>query len=273
MAIIIVEKFDSREATIGIDSPSFDLLYAVIATDVDAENDAAVRAVVEATIPAFIADLQFQSYHVKHQGGGVWEATARYGKKPVKKPGDSQYSFDTGGGTTKKTQSIRTVASYAPPDADGNPQDAPDYKGAIGVNNDTVEGVDVEVPVFHFKEIHYIPIDLITPAYKVALFYLTGTVNDAPFKGFARGEVKFLGASGSQRGQDDWEITYSFAASPNAANLSVGDITGIAKEGWHYLWVRYEDAVDENVLVKQPSAAYVEQVSEYGDFSQLGIGV
>jgi hypothetical protein len=68
MAIIIVEKFDSREATIGIDSPSFDLLYALIATDVDAENDAAVRAVVEATIPAFIADLQFQSYHVKHQG-------------------------------------------------------------------------------------------------------------------------------------------------------------------------------------------------------------
>lgn len=104
------------------------------------------------------------------------------------------------------------------------------------------------------------------------LFYLTGRVNHAPFKGFAAGEVLFLGASGSQRGQEDWEVTFSFAASPNVTGLAVGQITGIAKKGWEYLWVRYEDAVDAHTLVKQPAAAYVEQVYPYGDFALLGIG-
>jgi len=113
----------------------------------------------------------------------------------------------------------------------------------------------------------------VTGAYKVILFHMTGRVNAFPFKGFAPGEVLFLGASGSLRGQEDWEITFRFAASPNAINLKVGDIVGIVKKGWEYLWVRYADAEDENVLVKQPTAAYVEQVYEYGDFALLGIRV
>ena len=46
------------------------------------------------------------------------------------------------------------------------------------------------------------------------------------------------------------------------------------KEGWHYLWVRYEDEKDEaaKVLTRRPVAAYVEQVYQYGDFGLLGIG-
>jgi hypothetical protein len=52
----------------------------------------------------------------------------------------------------------------------------------------------------------------------------------------------------------------------------MGDITGIDKKGWEYLWVRYQDAEDADVLVKQPAAVYVEQVYPYGDFSLLGIG-
>ena len=54
--------------------------------------------------------------------------------------------------------------------------------------------------------------------------------------------------------------------------LQVGDITGIDKKGWEYLWVRYADAEDQNVLVKRPIAAYVEQVYESGNFALLGIG-
>jgi hypothetical protein len=179
--------------------------------------------------------------------------------------GQSSYSFDTGGGNQKITQSLETVGSYG--------DDPPDFQGAIGVNNDSVEGTDITIPVYNFKETHYIPVALITAAYKATLFYLTGKVNAAPFKGFAPGEVLFMGASGSQRGQEDWEITFSFAASPNAVGLTMGDITGIDKKGWEYLWVRYQDAEDEDVLVKQPAAVYVEQVYPYGDFSLLGIGI
>jgi hypothetical protein len=260
---VIIEKYDSRESTVGVENPSVDLLYVVDGT----EDDAIVRATVEATIPAIYAGLVFQNYRIAHQGSGLWDVSVRYGKKEPKEPGESSFSFDTGGGTTHITQSLETVASYAPPD-----KDPPDFKGAIGVNNDSVEGTDITIPVYNFKETHYIPIALVTPAYKAILFYLTGKVNAFPFKGFAPGEVLFLGASGSQRGQEDWEITFSFAASPNATGLTVGDITGIDKKGWEYLWVRYQDAEDADVLVKQPAAVYVEQVYPYGDFSLLGIG-
>jgi len=79
-----------------------------------------------------------------------------------------------------------------------------------------------------------------------------------------------------QLGQQDvdWEITFRFAASLNRTGISVGSITGIAKKGWEYLWVRYADVEDagSNTLVKQPVAAYVEQVYEYGNFAALGIG-
>jgi hypothetical protein len=261
---VIIEKYDSRESNVGIENPSVDLLYVVDGT----EDDVVVRATVEATVPAIYAGLVFQNYRIAHQGGGLWEVSVRYGKKEPKQPGESSFSFDTGGGTTHITQSLETVASYAP-----SGEDPPDFKGAIGVNNDSVEGTDITIPVYNFKETHYIPIALITPAYKATLFYLTGKVNAAPFKGFAPGEVLFMGASGSQRGTEDWEITFSFAASPNATGLTVGDITGIDRKGWEYLWVRYQDAEDEDVLVKQPAAVYVEQVYQDGDFSLLGIGV
>jgi len=63
------------------------------------------------------------------------------------------------------------------------------------------------------------------------LFILTGRVNQAAFKGFAAGEVLFLGASGSKRGDGDWEITFNYAASPNVTNLPVGSITVASKKG------------------------------------------
>ena len=55
----IIERYDSREATEGIEGPSVDLIYMVQGT----EDDAAVRALVEATIPALYAGLVFQTYH------------------------------------------------------------------------------------------------------------------------------------------------------------------------------------------------------------------
>ena len=263
MAVTINEKFDSRPATSGIESPSVDLLYVVQGTD----DDSVVKSTVDATIPAIYQGLVFQSYTIDPLGGGVWEVSVRYGKKEPKETGDSSFSFDTGGGTQHITQSLSTVSSHAPPG-----KTTPDFKGAIGVSDDRVNGADITVPVYQFAETHYIAVASVTQAYKATLFSLTGKVNNGTFRGFSAGEVLFLGASGSQRGKDDWEITFRLAASPNVTGLTVGDITGIDKKGWEYLWVRYADTVDQNVLVKQPIAAYVEKVYELGAFSGLGIG-
>jgi len=130
------------------------------------------------------------------------------------------------------------------------------------------------VPVYTFSETHHLDDSSVTTAYKSTLFSLTGRVNDAPFKGLAAGEALFLGAAGSKRGDDPWEISFAFAGSPNVTDLSIGAINGIAKKGWEYLWVRYQEAEDvtAKMLIRKPVAAYVERVYREGSFSALGIG-
>ena len=261
MSITIDERFDSRGATESSD-PTAELIYVVQGTD----DDLQVRALVAATAPTTYAGLKRDNFTLETFGAGIWECKVHY----IEFSSESQFSFDTGGGTQHITQSRANVQRQAAPGFV-----APNFLGAIGVSNDRVDGTDIIVPVFNFTETHYLADALVDGAYKLALFHLTGKVNGNPFKGFAAGEVLFLGASGSKRGFDDWEITFRFAASPNAINLSLGAITGINKEGWHYLWIRFVD--DEDVaaksLIKRPVAAYVEQVYDYGNFSSLGIGV
>jgi hypothetical protein len=264
MAITVSEKWDSREGTSG-DGASTDLRYIIRGTD----DDTAARDALVANSPAFYNLLIRQSAHIARIGEDTWEGTVRYGTSSPPQTGQSSFSFDTGGGSQHITQGRGTVARYAAPG-----KNAPNFGGAIGVTQDNVEGVDIYVPVYNFSETHHIDPANVTGAYKSTLFFLTACVNSDGFKGFAPGEVLFLGASGTQRGQEDWEITFKFAASPNATGLVIGEITGINKKGWEYLWVRYADAEDTTakVLVKKPIAVYVEQVYPMAAFAGLGIG-
>jgi len=268
MPILVEEKFDSRSLTTG-NNATAELTYLVSGTD----DDIAAKAALAATAPGGHDGLVRDSVQVEYYAEDRWVGTAHYQKQENQQSeppetGDSVYSFDTGGGTQHITQSRENVGKYAPPG-----KTAPDFKGAIGVTHDSVEGVDITTPVYNFAETHYIANEAVTGAYKAALFNLTGKVNNGGFRGFAAGEVLFLGASGSVRGAGDWEITYRFAASPNRANFTVGDITVTSKKGWEYMWVRYADAEDAaaKALVKKPIAVYIEKVYPDGDFSGLGI--
>jgi len=262
MSVIVPE--DSREQSAG-EQPSVDLRFLVLGTTEDIE----AHSELIAQTPTTYSGLVRQSTHLERLADDAWEGSVRYGKEAPPEVGDSAYSFDTGGGTQHVTQSIATVGVYAAPGIY-----PPNFKGAIGATKDGIEGVDISVPIYNFSETHYIDANLVTGAYKSTLFYLTGTVNNGGFRGFSAGEVLFLGAGGAKRGQDDWEISYRFAASPNVQGLQVGDITGIAKRGWDYLWIRYADAVDNDafMLVKRPLSVYVEQVYPYTNFFGLGIG-
>ncbi|MCC6427321.1 MAG: hypothetical protein IT435_10935 [Phycisphaerales bacterium] len=268
MPITVTEKFESRKSTKG-DNPSAELVYTVRGTN----DDLAARAQAETTSPATYDTLPRQSVSVEPVGDELWEAVVRYGRtqSSLPTPAESIFSFDTGGGSQHITQSMDTVSSHA---ASGTT--APDFQGAIGVTADGVEGVDITVPVYQFSETHYFADAAVTGAYKGTLFSLTGKVNSGAFKGFQPGEVLFLGATGSKRGtdpDDDWEITFRFAASPNATGISIGSINGISKKGWEYLWVRYADQEDtgSHAIVKRPVAAYVERVYDEGNFTGLGI--
>ena len=269
MSITVTEKFESRRSTTG-DNPSAELGYTVRGT----EDDLAARTAVESASPTTYDNLPRQAVAVEPVGPDHWDATVRYAPNQISSPpqtGDSVFNFDTGGGTQHITQSKATVGIYAAPGST-----APSFQGAIGVTADSVNGVDITVPVYQFSETHYLPPEVVTESYKGTLFSLTGKVNNGSFRGFAAGELLFLGASGSRRGtgaDDDWEITFRFAASPNVTGLAVGPISGINKKGWEYLWVRYADAEDtgSGTIVKRPIAAYVERVYDDGNFGGLGI--
>jgi len=270
MAIETFEKFDSRYTSAGVD-PAQERHYAVLGTD----DEFAARLAVQGDSPVVI-DLYLdgtvlvwrQSIDMEPVGEEQWHGVVRY--STVRPTNESTFSFDTGGGTAHVTQSLSTIATHT------NPTQwliAPDFGGAIGATADGVEGTDIVVPLYQFSETHYLPATFVTPAYKATLFFLTGKVSSAAFKGFSAGEVLFLGASGALRGGGDWEISYRFAASPNVTGLAVGPITGISKEGWDYLWVRYLDAEDSaaKALVKVPAAAYIERVYARADLNDLGI--
>ena len=222
---------------------------------------------VRQNAPTTHNDLERGEITLEPIGPTQWEATVQYNPPDEEmEEGDWSHSFDTGGGSQHITQSKETVDSYAP-----TGETAPDFKGAIGVTKDGVAGVDITVPVYRFSETHIIADEKVTNAYKGRLFNLTGKTNSDAWNGFAAGETLFLGSSGSKRGRGDWEITFNFAASPNKTGLSVGDITGIDKKGWEYLWVLYEEQVDDTAkaLVKRPKAVYVEKVYEEDDFAKL----
>jgi len=268
----LIERVDSRRWSTG-DNAFVELTYVLLGT---ADDDEAMAVVENSTPTVYDDGLVRQSIQIEpdwvdsESNNGQWSVTVRYGVRPPIEVGESTFSFDTSGGTQHITQSLATVNRYAIP---GNT--APDFKGAIGVTLDNVEGVDITVPVYAFSETHYLTAEFVTPEYKAILFSLTGKVNDAAFKGFAAGECLFLGASGSKRGAEDWEITYRFAGSPNRTNMTIGEVTGVNKKGWEYMWVRYRDVDDTNArtIVKRPVAVYIERVYEEGNFAALGIGV
>jgi hypothetical protein len=266
MTATISEDYLSRKFTVGIKNSGRELVYDIIGT----HDETAVQTLIEGTAPAVYQGLILDSveaeavYVDSANSQGVWKGYARYLTPEIER------TFDIGGGTQKVTQSFNTISSYAPPGLV-----APDFGGAINVTEDSVEGVDIPGPKFDFTWTQIFADSDITDSYTNTLFQLSRpTKNNASFKGFAAGEVIFLGATGSNRGSGQWSVTFRFSASPNVSGLMIGSIGPIAKLGWH-VWVRYADYSDiaSYALVKRPVAAYVEEVILDGDFSLLLIGV
>jgi hypothetical protein len=254
------ELFDSRDVQLGL-NPTATLQFVIKGTP---DHDAAL-AELNATFPSTVSGIPAQSYRVAPVSNDIWLGTVRYGTN-AQSTGQTLYQFDTGGGSQHITNSIATVARYAP--AGRTPAN---FQGAIGVSKNDVAGVDIVVPVYNWNEVKFHANSDIDAAYRLALFTLTGRVNNAAWKGYAVGEVLFMGASGAKRGNENWEIMYRFAASPNLAGLTVGAIAGIAKRGWEYMWVQYEAVEDAaaKMLIKVPASVHIEQVYHYGDFSTL----
>ena len=205
----------------------------------------------------------------------IWKVTAHYPVDPENSVDNEknevpEFSIDISSGTKHITHSKETVFKISAKEG----EEPPDYANAINVNQDyKIDGVDIVNSVFSFSEKHYYKNSKMSNAFKRQLASLVGKVNDATFKQWQPGELLFMGATGSRRGKtskDKWEVTFRFAVSMNVENLEIDENIIIPeKKGWDYLWVKYENDVENNQLTKKIKAAYVERVYDYVSFTPL----
>jgi hypothetical protein len=266
------------------------------------DDEAVIRSEAYAQLPAWIGDRALYTIEVEEADthDGDWYVTANY-KSPdgeIPPPGggggsDAAFSFNTSGGTQHITQSRGTnIYTYSAGEGGGTAS-AQDHQ--IGLNGDSVDGVDIIAPIFDFDVTRYLDPATVTAAYFRTLFTLTGKVNNAAITldaegtsiTFERGELLFKGANGSKRRGGMWEMNYQFSALPNTDDalpslslylfssvppeMAPPQNVPIYKRGWQYLWVEYQDQINEETkrIYKAPVAAYVEDVYEEADFSAL----
>ena len=204
----------------------------------------------------------------------LWTGIVTYAKAP-RRVGDVEFSWRIGSESGPRTHNIAYRGVYSAPGFT-----APNFQGAIGVerhgNELAVRGVNVDYPTLEFSIKLRADPSVFTTEYAQAIYGVkTAPVNNAPFWGFAAHEVRLLGVEGGYRsGEEYGELTFHFAASPNAANLSVGHISGITKYGWDYLDVYFLEELDAaaKAIVKVPKAVYCHQVYAESNFAALGLG-
>lgn len=281
MSITIKEQFDSTGHQTG-DPRTAVLRYTVDGTtsSVIARQTAEGEAPLTLDIGDGLEPLVRKGFRPRPIGDGLWQVVVNYGDRtpgrPPRPAGGALFTFSTGGGLEHITQSIRTISRHGTPDHGGL---AGDYLGAIGVTSDDILGVDIQVPVYNFTEQYEIADNLVTAAYRRDLFLATGSVNNAVHGDFSEGELKFNGADGSQRSDGNWDFLFGFSALPNVDGIIIGDIgtdeakgsPPISKQGWHHLWVRYQDEVDGDLItfIKRPISVHIEQVFRTTDFAKL----
>lgn len=243
-------------------------------TDVSSATTA--RSVGWAAAPVVFDGLLKQEAHIVELGADQWDVEVTYGRIGAPDVDNISWSFEIGTSQLHITQALAHVQSYV---ESGTP---PDHKGAIGVVSDGLggqksEGCDVLVPVFTWEETHNLPAATVaSTAWITSMEALVACINQSAWRIWAKGELLLLGISGSHAKTLDRlvPVTFKFASSRSKTNLTIGDITGVDKEGQHYLWIEYEVTEDTsaNSLTNRPKAVHVERVYDYAAFSDLGIG-
>lgn len=272
MSITVTElALESRSGDTAVDgrSSTEELVYIVQGT---AFETIAVDAVRAASPPTYNGLIR-RRFSFEPMSNTAWKVKVSYDSAKRLQVNEFEYEFDIGTTNTKITQSKKTESIYRAPQ--GNQlSTAPNYRGAINVQDGRVNGADVAIPTYQWHETYIFPANVITESYKNTLYNLTATKNNAFFRGKAAGEVLFMGARGRLRNEDEFSLQFSFVASPNVTNLDVNGML-ITKKGHDFVWFQYADQPDTGNLVsvvKRPVFAYVEKVYEDGDFSLLGIG-
>lgn len=298
MAVTLYEKVESRNLTVDRNTAGFTARF--LASGSTHENEIYQAAVLDTTA-SYFGTLWRSAIRVTPRGNNeFWDVEIDYAPIPpreaIQNPGlnggegppqpqapdpatpiGPGFSFTTIGGTTRIYQSLETKLTARSLAAVAAGRALKDHHGAINVTKDGVEGVDIVSRTGEFQvEVRRANV---TINYFSTLFYLTGTVNNAPFYGFAAGEVLYMGAEARFSMNDQWQLTHKFAVNPNEQNLVVSrDNNGVPqiqfvgqKDGWDLVWVEYYEVLDGSRQLR-PESARSERVYYRRNFAALEIG-
>lgn len=293
MALNFHELAHSRPVERAIPSASVTLKWIALYS----YDEKAVYTGLQLVAPTRWDGLRRSKITLDPQGGGVWFGSVEYAwtaqtqgspdAPPNPAGGDPlgpEWSFDGTAADVHITQSIKTVSKTARPGVfPGNV--APNYKQAIGVTQDRVEGVDIKTPKLEISLTLTFPFLTLDRIRIWSL--LAGRTNVAPFATFQAGELLYLGPPVSIQPGQLCKVTHKFVGGKNLTlPKDKADLTIVpesaprandglilpAKRAFDYVWCAYADEVNPGKLVQTPVAAYVEQVYREADFNHLLLG-
>jgi hypothetical protein len=226
--------------------------------------------------PGLVDGLLITGIDPRETVENCYEVDVTYGLWRPKQPevaGESSFNFEIA------TQPVRIVVPLSAQTVytrSGESAPADSSTWLIGQQGDgsAPEGAEVSEPIANFSETHWIAANSITQAYQRTVLKVIGRINQSPFRGWQAEEVLCTGVSGSQRGADDWEVSFRFGVREHQTGLTVAGIEDVDKKGWQYLWPRYELAKDstEPILSNKVKYIVVADVFRTANFTQLGIG-
>lgn len=253
--------------------------YAMFAMfDPAVDDEADVQSAVVAAMPLTYVGFVLGNIKFDEVSHGLIRAVGNYirGEKQNTAGTDtsanpSEFSFQIESQQVKIFSSFEEVASGSLAG-----ETSPDNGTLLNVQPDgTIEGIEVPQMTYNFEETHNFA--SVPDAYKVVLAQLVGTVNDAPFRIGAAGEVMLTGVSGSKSGDDFWKLRYRFQVIPNWVNQDVGPFSGvdsIDKNGWDYIefFTRDKENTTSKRVEKKITGYKIHRVLRYSDYSLLGLG-
>ncbi len=223
-------------------------------------------------IPSVYNNLVRQGITREPLGGGHWILRARYAAVSQPEPplqyGDPERITWQSVSTTVRRTHAELIAAFAPPGGD-----VPNNGEALNVTEDGVEGTDVDYATGRMTITQVITSGQASTAYGklLAKYCRLKAVNDAEWRGFAAGEVRFIDFEMSSRGDGYWDLTRIFDVDENVTGGTFAGVTGISKKAHEYMWAltqRTEDATAKRV-VEETVCVSVHRVYPEIDFTLL----
>ena len=256
------------------------------AGEVVLELDALLYALL--TLPPFFRTAAMNKMAiVKREGEYTWRISVNYSlarTTPISSvPGagldgnieEPEISYDLGGETRHVTDSLSSLMYRT--GNDGEMEEVTLGSEPIGVTKDEVKGCDVPFPLVNTAETHYFPAAKLrgdagrTLRRKWERVY--GKLNNAEFRGYPEGEVRFDGLSLRQKGNEPVAVTFKFVRRETLTDVPIGPFTIPKIPGWAIpdpRWMEVKNSTTKT-MTRKVREVYLHTAIRSADFADLGI--